>query len=403
MTVWIIEPRDPLIVRDGRPFSTIPGARAKTLPFPYPSTIAGGVRTRAGQDENGRFIAAIEDVLQIKVRGPFLVKTSSDHPPVFLAPAPADALLFPVNEVKGMADRKLLTPLPYPDGTASNLPNETLCPVGLPQPDPRKPLSKSPRFWCWPEFEQWLCQPQSNRVKMADLGVAGPASDRRTHVGINPASQTGQDGALFMTSGLAFLHDQAPDRTLLTDIDPLGLAVKVENVPSPLSLTSGYAPLGGERRLMLWRESTAPLPELPDNLVQDVLDADGHCRLILLTPAYFTAGWRPDWLLNKQDKVQVTLKAAIVNTPQTISGWNFEDGKRGPKKTRRLAPAGSVYYLQLQGSEADVRYWLENTIWLQAVSDKDAYRQSGFGLAAIGTWSNEARKLRFKDKEGNHA
>jgi CRISPR-associated protein Cmr3 len=48
MTVWIMEPHDPLLVRDGRPFGSNPGARARSLLFPFPSTIAGGMRTRAG-------------------------------------------------------------------------------------------------------------------------------------------------------------------------------------------------------------------------------------------------------------------------------------------------------------------------------------------------------------------
>ncbi|HZQ09120.1 MAG TPA: type III-B CRISPR module-associated Cmr3 family protein, partial [Anaerolineae bacterium] len=55
MSVWLIEPRDPLIFRDGRPFNPTPGARAISLPFPYPSTLAGAVRTRVGQNENGVF------------------------------------------------------------------------------------------------------------------------------------------------------------------------------------------------------------------------------------------------------------------------------------------------------------------------------------------------------------
>ena len=53
MTRWIIEPLDPLIVRDGRPFDPTPGARARSVPFPYPSTTTGGIRTRAGKDDNG--------------------------------------------------------------------------------------------------------------------------------------------------------------------------------------------------------------------------------------------------------------------------------------------------------------------------------------------------------------
>ena len=52
LQTWIIEPRDSLIVRDGKPF----GANithAVSLDFPFPSTTAGGVRTRAGLDAAG--------------------------------------------------------------------------------------------------------------------------------------------------------------------------------------------------------------------------------------------------------------------------------------------------------------------------------------------------------------
>ena len=48
MTLWRIEPRGPLIVRDGRPFGLNPGARAESLDFPFPATIAGARHHRAG-------------------------------------------------------------------------------------------------------------------------------------------------------------------------------------------------------------------------------------------------------------------------------------------------------------------------------------------------------------------
>ena len=74
MSVWLIQPRGPLIFRDGKPFNATPGAQAKSLSFPYPSTLAGGVRTRAGRDETGRFDPQqIEHLLQLNVRGPILV------------------------------------------------------------------------------------------------------------------------------------------------------------------------------------------------------------------------------------------------------------------------------------------------------------------------------------------
>src|SRR5436305_1269785 len=73
--VWIIEPHDPLIVRDGRPFGPDPSARAVSLSFPFPSTTTGGVRTRAGLKADGMFdVSQIGRVKQIGVRGPLLVQ-----------------------------------------------------------------------------------------------------------------------------------------------------------------------------------------------------------------------------------------------------------------------------------------------------------------------------------------
>src|SRR5438132_10498971 len=92
MAIWLIEPHDPLIVRDGRPFGPDPSARAESLSFPFPSTTTGGVRTRAGLKAEGMFdVSQIERVKQIKVRGPLLVQLtqSGDAIEKWLVPAPA--------------------------------------------------------------------------------------------------------------------------------------------------------------------------------------------------------------------------------------------------------------------------------------------------------------------------
>lgn len=97
-TRWVIEPRDPLIARDGRPFDAAPGARAASLPFPLPSTIAGAVRTRAGLNAQGFFDPDDADLIarvrEVALRGPLPVEIeeSSENGGVktrFLSPAPA--------------------------------------------------------------------------------------------------------------------------------------------------------------------------------------------------------------------------------------------------------------------------------------------------------------------------
>jgi len=77
MKTWLIEPRDPVIFRDGRPFNASAGARAKTLSFPFPSTLVGAARTLAGRDKNGHFdTSQIDALLSQEMEGPLLVELS---------------------------------------------------------------------------------------------------------------------------------------------------------------------------------------------------------------------------------------------------------------------------------------------------------------------------------------
>lgn len=94
MSMWTIIPRDPLIFRDGKPFKADAGARAKSLPFPFPSTLVGAARTLAGRDAaTGIFDKSlISELLGKQLRGPLLVEFDKEKTN-FLFPAPADALL----------------------------------------------------------------------------------------------------------------------------------------------------------------------------------------------------------------------------------------------------------------------------------------------------------------------
>ncbi len=163
MTIWIIEPRDPLIVRDGRPFGPDPGARATTLLFPFPSTVAGGLRGVAGRAEGQQFRIELSEIVRehVHVCGPLLVEVNDDGIVEWYAPAPADATIHELtssNEDQGALLR--LVPLALSAGVCTNLPNNLL-PVGQPgTPDKRKPHPRAPQFWRWDAFEQWLTTPK---------------------------------------------------------------------------------------------------------------------------------------------------------------------------------------------------------------------------------------------------
>ena len=378
MNVWTIEPHDPLIVRDGRPFDSTPGARAVSLEFPFPSTTTGGVRTRDGLDADGRFQKSeISRVKQIGVRGPLPVELDATTGEItqWLAPRPADALLLDVEpQDSDKAQIRRLVPLELETGT-TDLP-DGLSLVGMPNPDQRKPC-KAPRYWYWRHFEKWLLNPSDGDAELADFGHDGPVPETRTHVSIDCEKQTAQEGLLFQTRGLEFTRSNGKTR--------LALAVATD---AP-NLKQGLAPLGGERRLVHWRYSHQSLPHCPAELKSRIMQ-DRHCRVLLLTPAYFLAGSQPSWLLEQHMDVTPSLQAVAISKYQVVSGWDFE--KRCSKPTRRLAPAGTVMFVSLAGDRAAIERWVDAT-WMQCISDEEQDRRDGFGLAVLGVWDGKVRKM----------
>ena len=84
--------------------------------------------------------------------------------------------------------------------------------------------------------------------------------------------------------------------------------------------------------------------------------------------------------------MSATVRSAAVTRPEVVSGWDLAAGR--PKKTRRLAASGSVYFIALSGSKLDRHRWCEET-WLRCVSDDAQDRRDGFGLAVLGAWKEE--------------
>lgn len=398
MSIWIIEPRDPLIVRDGRPFGPNPGARAKSLLFPFPSTTTGGVRTRAGV-ENGMFDKnKIAEVKKIAVRGPLLVELDeAGQINNWLMPAPADALLFSVKDTDSkQVECHRLVPIQNYEGSLTNLPAKLNLLVGLTTPTPEKPFVNPPEFWYWEKIKEWLVEPQLEQtLDLSELGHRGPLPEQRMHVRIDTETQTGVDGFLFQTSGIEF--SKPGDSHSVLPATRMALAVETE-----AKIAAGIAPLGGERRLMLWRQSTAETPwaEQPQDLGRKIAKAKA-CRLLLLTPAYFKKGYYPEQLLKPLNGVAPKLEAIALQHPQVVSGWDFTlnrgNNPGAPKPTRRLAPAGTVFFLKFgdSDSEADIEQWV-NSMWMQCVSDEepDNLASAGFGLAALGVWSGEAEPMK---------
>lgn len=355
----LIEPRDPLIVRDGRPFTNSPGARAKSLPFPLPQTLAGAYRTRRALLEGLPLPERAEEVLRWALRGPLLAEEGKEGWRLLL-PRPLDALrlgetLYP------------LRPLELPRGAGTNLP-EGLLPVGLPSPSLKEKPAPLEAFWYWESFLRWLLEDAPEGF--SPEGHGGPTPETRTHVSLDPAAQTAREGFLFQTSGLEFARGR--NRLAL--------------VLWPEEEVEGVFPLGGERRLAFWRKGGPGVPPLPEALVQSLVQSKA-ARILFLTPAFLEGAYLPKGGAFRGARVV----AAVVGRPQAVSGWDLREGR--PKPSRRAVPAGSVYFVRLPEAwgEAEVRSWAGG-IWFQNLSDAEQDRRDGFGLAALGVWDGKLRK-----------
>ena len=411
MTVWIVEPRDPLIVRDGRPFSADPGAWASSLPFPFPSTTSGGVRTRAGLDHNGTFKYTkgnekeLQELKQLGVRGPLLVQLTTNGSDIdkfnWLVPAPSDGVLLEIETKQDGKRTDLinqLVPLDLPEGAQTDLDQQGLWFVGQVCCDKRKPYKEAPLFWHWNKFQTWLHNPSSlcKEIKeVSELGLKNLVREQRLHVSIDASTEVARDGMLFGTSGLEFTSPDK-DEPSLQNAKRLALAVVVDD--SNLFIPqAGLASFGGERRIVSWRKSDMKLPSCPEDLKRSIIE-DKACRLILLTPASFKQGYFPTWLCTdaEQHGVMIDIRAIAVQRPQIVSGWDL--ALRKPKPSRRLVPAGTAFFLKLKGSHDAINNWIQ-AIWMQCISDdfqrdpRDTIsndmqdRKDGFGLAVLGTWN----------------
>lgn len=387
LTTWAIEPRDTLVVRDGRP------SRRDTpmgcLPFPLPTSVAGLVRSEIGFDEARVFCGDPQSLKEVEVAGPWLVELRDDDIEVF-GPAPADARwLMPVSD----ADAEAAGPHdagPPPEAvrircTARSWGSDIISdlPAGLHPIQPvdgnplaGKPPQKTPAFWRWRGqygLARWLFTPPSDREHLPRASLfegVGPeklVQEERVHVALD-GDRTAVDGALFSTAGLR------------TTSQRRRFAVGFACGSDDFAAKAGSRPvfLGGERRLSRLRPCNGWPPPTEEQWA--ALSGARRLRVMLLTPGLFAGGFRPE-----KERIQALfgdtakLVAAAVDRPTIVSGYDFE--RRAEKPVRRAAPAGSVYWIETP--EPLGRDALERA-WMSSLCDDPQDRLDGFGRILLG-------------------
>jgi CRISPR-associated protein Cmr3 len=378
MPELLITARDPIIARDGRPFQI--GQRVRSLDWIYPSVFIGSLRTLLGKQLGYTFNPAeIELLKRIELTGPLPHKNGK-----LFFPKPLD---YVVNE----EENKVYAPRPVTikDGEGCNLPTGLL-PVLLPDElDDFKP-KKTAAFWSWEKMSAWLGKEtvigekfDSEAEEKNDNVLNAPEQDERVHVKIKADSGSSEEGMLFSTTGLD-----------MADIQIAALLNVPDEFKKAIDELDALHPLGGERRLVHWKKTTAtvfpPAPKFEEPKIKE----SKLIRMVLTTPAIFSNGYLPGWIdKNSFDgtlpdcNVKVKLIGAIVDRWRPLSGWSYEAGKRGPKPVRRLVPAGSVYFFEVQKGSGSLENVLDSC-WLKSVCDEQQDRNDGFGLVLWGVWTH---------------
>ncbi len=355
-------------------------------------------------------------------------------------PAPADSVPFPAEGAEGLLDIKALLPRDAAPGEGTDLPWPRW---GYPQikEDVRKPEKGAPIFWRWERMREWLIHGNlpGNRsgIDPEGLGISPTQSEERTHVCIDPETGAAAESRLFTTLGLRFAEnvrlgvrvrveekDVLPDRDMYTlggdreerthvCIDPetgaaaesrlfttlglrfaenvrLGVRVRVEE-KDVLPDRDMYT-LGGDRRpvFLRWGEHLVDWPSLPRGIGDGI-----GMRLLLITPGLFDGGWAPQWLIRSAETgtfvempetgIAMRLCSACVRRWEPCHGWDMTVGKKGgPKPLQKTAPAGSVYFVELEkGSDGKTAV---QALWNRSLCTAKAHRNDGMGRILVGNW-----------------
>jgi len=357
----------------------------KSLDWPYPSVLAGSLRSLLGKQASGDFSTSVVQTLKaIGIAGPLPCLDGELY-----FPAAKDLLVFEDDAKQRQAVP--LRPQDLPKGGSCNLP-AGLLPVAV---DAEAKPAKAPAFWSNGRMADWLLDDKDKAFIPPEKSLPGggfldaPAKDERRHVSIDPETYAAQEGLLFMTVGLDMGQAGAVTLAARVEADDADWRGRLERLDC-------LHPLGGERRLAHWRTEPAGTAwRCPDELAAALRQAEA-VRLVLATPAVFARGWLPGWLDETTlegrppgtSSLRLRLVGGCVERWRPISGWGLENGKIGPKPVRRITPAGSVYFFTVQeGSAAELA---GPACWLRSVIDEETDepqdRRDGFGLGLWGIW-----------------
>ena len=417
MKSFILQPRDLLFFRDARPMSGSSEGAGATWPLPsvlhsallsaFHERWPDGTEWESGHKhfaprEQTKFDKGVNTTMRfggLHTIGPFPRlhgngrKTASENalPSGIYLPTPADVVPQGIMQpVAPLGDHNLPAPLRY--AVASSVPpsKENVYP--------------------------WLSADAFRRYLAGDVVSGDTVSadalyvcEARPGVGIDPETHANRQSVFYQAEYLRLRPDVSLTFLAQAEAKKYGESSGVD-LFEQFFADGDMQPLilGGQRGLATLREGAFadeldfPAPS----------ESNRKIKWVLLTPALFNNGWRPDWV-DEEGRVKLkelpdragypTRKAwreAAKNAPPiaarlvaarmpkalAVSGWKLrvKDGTRpgGPKPTRLLVPAGAVYYFECQdeAAAASLVRQLHGKVKSQRLGEQ------GFGFGVCGTW-----------------
>ena len=387
-TQVFIEPVDTLALRGNRLFGA-PGSFGESFVPPWPSVAAGALRSALLAQRRYDFAAfgrgeVKDDQLGTpKSPGTFaianfqLARRHRNGAVEALFAAPAD--LFVHGERDALAVRRI-TPRAGLAVLQTSAATQAL--AVLPVPERTKPISGvllTANGW-----RRYLAggEPSAEHiVSSSSLWQAEP----RIGIALDPARRAAEEGALFTSEGVVFAKQEHTRGTSLAEASDAGFLAGVTGATLPDTTTLRF---GGDGHAAIANKCVDI--DLPTVDYEKLAQA-GRCRLILTTPGLFRGGWLPTgatgagrdiWF--RLHGVEGRLVCAAVPRAETMSG--FDLAARRPKPAQRVAPTGSVYWLEdLRGSAADLRNLADRGLWSEPVENA-ARRAEGFNRVAFGVY-----------------
>ena len=394
ITHLFIDPVDALFLRGNKLFGD-PGSFGDALVPPWPSAVAGALRSALlanRESDPWRFARGeITDNTELGTPerpGSFLItqfQMAHRGPEGTAEPLyglPADLSVTRRAAGSRDEDREVRRVRPHgpPKGIQASAATQSL--AVLAEPRRVKPLTGH-----WLSEKGWRQYLDDGKIDQRHLVPSNELwrLDARIGIALDPRKGRASDGALFTSQGIVLRkpeHRRASEAALGWNVGFLAGVSGATLPDDPLMLR-----FGGDGRAAVATRTDLCAPEVN----YDGIAAAGCCRLILTTPGLFEGGWKPTGVTGdgrdlrfELHGVRARLVCAAVPRFEVISG--FDLAKRGPKPAQRVAPVGSVYWLDKLDATGDtLRNLAARGLWSDPVENA-ARRAEGFNRITFGAY-----------------